>query len=469
MKNIIILSGLLNFCAVEIYAMTLDEYMSLILQKNKLVNSYDALIEAAKEKKIAGDLSLAPVLTAAHNKTVDKSVTSTVTVAEKRDTTATSLGLSKNFSTGTTLSLTAQTNKYENEQPVTPGNNGYSNGALGIRLQQSLWKDFFGIATKLRRDRESATYKLETLGYELKKRLTLIEFESDFWDYVVAHEDLKLKQANYDRAKKLDAWTANRVYNGISDQSDLFQVRALASLRELELDSARDIFKSKEIKIKENIGLAQNESVPVLTANLAGTGNYIADLAQKKNVIKIESYLASLEAEVKQKVSEEVRDSLKPDLALIGQYNTSSFDLEYSEMLKNINRADKPTTFVGLSFSWVFGSDAKSAKLSTAKKEALAAKYRAEQFEVGGKNSWKEHLRRYDLTKKNILILENIARLQRERAKAEQLKFSKGRTITSNVVNAETDAAQAEVNYLIGKSGLRKLEAATQQFIALED
>lgn len=458
---------LLGLSAINVNAMTLDEYMGLVLKKNRLVTSYETSIEASKEKMIAGDLGLSPVLTAGYSVASDKS--EPATIADKRNSTLANLGLAKKFSTGTSVSLTAQTYKYEFELPVTPGNNGYSTGGLGVSVQQSLWKDFFGVATRLRQERESMTNKLETYGFELQKRITLIQAESDFWDYLVAQEDLKLKQANFERAKRLDSWTLNRVNNGISDQSDLLQVRALANLRELELATAKETLKSKESKIKENVDLDQSENIPELTANLTDTRPYVADLVKKKNVVKLDSYITFLEAEVKQKVSEEVVDGLRPDLSLLGKYNTSSYSTDDAEMQKNMTKTDRPVTFVGVSLSWLFGSDAKSSQLSAAKKEALASRYRADKAKISSENAWQELLRQYELTKKNVLTLEKIAQLQRDRAKAEQIKFTKGRTITSNVVFAETDAAQAEVNYLTAKSGLRKLEASTQLFISIEE
>lgn len=447
--------------------MTLDEYMNLVLKNNKLVSSYDISIEAAQDKKTAGDLALSPTLTSGYSLASDKSEPSTI--ADKRDTTSMNIGLAKKFSSGTTLNITVDTTKYAYEQPVTPGNTGYSRGGVGLSLQQSLWKDFFGVATRLRQGREEITSRLEKLGYELKRRATLIEVESDFWDYIVAQEDLKLKQDNLDRAKKLESWTANRVYNGISDQSDLLQVKALVSTRELDMANAQDELKNRSVKIKENLGLTETENVPELSANLNQSRTHVQDLSKNRNVIKIESYLTTLEADVKQKSSEEVLDSLRPDLSLTGKYNTSAYNVDYGVMQSNLTKTERPITFLGLTFSWMFGSDAKSSQLSAAKKEALASKYRSEQAQINGVNAWNEHLRRYELTKRNVTTLQKISQLQIERAKAEQSKFSKGRTITSNVVTAETESAEAEVNYLKAKSGLRKLEAATQLYMSIAE
>lgn len=448
-------------------AMTLNDYMKMVGEKNKKIGSYDYSIESSKHKQIAGDLDLSPVLTAGYTATSDKSLPSSV--ADKRDTKVTTLGLAKKFSTGTSISLTAKTNKYEYEMPTTPGNDGYSTGGYGVSLEQSIWKDFFGNATRLRQGRQDLSNKLETYGLELQKRSALMEVEADFWDYLVAVEDLKLKQANLERAKKLESWTANRVYNGISDDSDLLQVKALTSRRELELVNATEELKTRETKIRENLELSETEPTPAVTSDFSESRFMVDELVKKNNVVKIDAYMAKIEAEMKDKVASEARDSLRPDLKLFGQYNTSSYDLVYSEMQNNMGKTDRPISTVGVSFSWMFGSDAKSSQIDAAKKDALAAQFKAEQAKISGENSWKEHVRKYALTKQNVQTLEKIAKLQRDRSKAEQIKFSKGRTITSNVVSAETDAAEAEIAYLRAKSNLRKTEAATQLFISVTE
>lgn len=332
-------------------AMSIDEYLSEVQKQNKLIESYRVSTEASAERKEAGDVALAPVLTAGYTLTTDKSQPSSV--ADQRDSEVASLGVAKKFSTGTSVSLLAQTNKFTYTAPVTAGNNGFSTGNLGVTLTQSLWKDFFGSATRLRRQRESAVNKTETLNLDLQRRNLLIQAESDFWDYMVALEDLKFKQANLERAKKLQNWTANRVNNGISDQADLLQVRALTSLRELELSNAQDELKAREVKIRENLALDANAPTPALSADMSDQRPYLQTLASRKNFVRIDSYISTLDARIRKTSAEEVQDSLRPDLLLSGQYKTSSYDLIHSEMQKNIAKTDRPVTSVGLTLSWI--------------------------------------------------------------------------------------------------------------------
>jgi outer membrane protein TolC len=449
------------------HAMTLDEYLAQVRKKNRLFTSLDLSIEASNDKRTAGDVVLAPQITAAYSLVTDKSLPSNL--GDKRQVTEYSLGVAKRFSTGTTLGLSAKTDQFDNTASGTVAASQYSTGTLGVSLQQSLWKDFFGQATRLRNDREFSVNRLETMSLELKKRSVLIEAESSFWDYEVAMEDYNLKKENLERARKLDRWTIDRVRNGISDRSDLMNVKALATIRELQLQTAADEVKTQEVRLRENLDLAENEPTPNIQASVLEPRPYINELKQQKNVVQIQAYLSYLEAKSKMLISEEVVDSFRPDLSLVGAYNTSAYDPSYSEMTNNISKTDRPKTYIGVNFTWLFDTSAKKAQIASARKDALAAQYTAEKNQIDGRKAWQEHVRKYDVAKENVKTLEKIANYQRERAKAEQDKLSKGRTITANVVNAETDSAEAEVSYLKAKSNIRKLEAATLLFTAVQE
>lgn len=448
-------------------ALTIDEYMKDAAVKNKTVSSYEVSAEAAHDREFVGDLGLSPLFTASYSETRDKSLPSQL--GTERDMNVLMVGLQKKFSTGTTVGLTGQTYKilYFNTQIPVPSD--YSNGQLGISLQQSLWRDSFGHATRLRQSRDQVTAKIETYSNDLKRRVTTIAVESAYWDYLVAQENLKLKKANLERTQKLNKWTSNRVSNGIGDKVDSLQIQALLSLRELELATAQDDLEAQAIIVRQNLGLRSDESIPEFTSQLMETRPYIENLKKQGKVVRIENYLNTLDARLKQTMSEEVVDSQRPDLNVVGKYSTSSFDPDYDRMTSNLTRTDYPITYVGVNFSMSFGSDALSSQMSSAKKDALASQYRAQQSEIESENAWKDFLRRYELNKQNVARLEKISQLQTERTKQEQAMFSKGRSVTLNVVNAETDANEAEVNYLKGKSGLRKLEASALLFTSVSE
>ncbi len=443
--------------------LSINNYMELAKQKNPLVKSYEIGQEGYLKKVESAEIDLSPVITGSYVNTTDQSRPSQL--GTRRESEIYTLGVAKKTITGTTFKLDAQTGEFVNDGVIFQGFDMYSTGAVNLTVQQSLWKDFFGHGTRTIIKRKTAQAQLEQLAFDLEARATQIEIEGTYWDYYLAIEDLKLKKSNLERAQKIDKWTSQRVSNGISDRSDLMNARALVALRQVELLTAEEEFKNQEIKFKDNIGLAAHDSIPELNVNMADSRPYIAELMKNKNVIKIDAKLKQVEAELKSYMADEVTDQLRPDLNVFGTYSTTSYDRDHQQAVSDMTQDDFPKNSFGVNFSWVFESDAKSSLRNSAQKDATAAKLKAEKKQLDGEKAWLEHVRKYELLKKSVSVLESVAQFQRERALAEQNKLSRGRTVTAQVVIAESDAAQAEINLLKTKTQLRKLEVASLLYI----
>jgi len=453
--------------AMNSHGLTVDQYLEQAKQKNQLLKAYDESIQAARLKAHSSEIDLSPLLTAGYLSSSDQSKPSQLGL--KRDAQLYSLGIAKKFTTGTALKLEAQTGQFNNSNSAIPGYDKYATGSVALTLQQSLWKDFFGEGTRIKINRVQKAAQLEQYGAELQARLALYDVEANFLDYALAFEDYKLKKANLERAQKIDKWTTNRVNNGISDRADLMNARALVALREAQMLNAEEELKSQENKLRDNLKLSAEEKTPEIQADLNAERPYLNQLKQSDRVQKIESYLASLEADVKSLIAAETNDSLKPDLSLFGTYATTSYNREYSNAVSDITKDDFPKNSIGVNFSWVFDTNAKSSLRDSAQKDALSAQLKSEKKIADGNTAWLELKRKYDVLKKSVATLDKVAQFQRERARAEQDKLSKGRTVTANVVTAETEAAEAEVTLLKTKAQLRKLETSSLFFIEIQE
>ena len=442
--------------------MSLDDFLKKAQLQNQKYQSAEQSAQAAKIKMGASGLDLEPTLNIQYSKSSDESQPNAL--GSKTELESKSISLSKKFSTGTSLTLSSGLNDINVTSPTVPTLDKYSTGNLGVSIRQSVWKDSFGANSRRVLNRENKTYELEYRAAELERRRVLIQFESNFWDYLMAQEDLKLKKENLDRSTKLDRWTLKRVSNGISDQADSMNAKALVALRTLQMQSAEDELKAQEAILRDTLELAENEPIPVLVGDLEKSRSHIDTIANKTNVLPISAILAQLEAQVKALVAEEKLESQKPDLALFGSYTSNSFDRESSQALSKIDDGKLPKSQVGVSLTMPIGTGAKGSFVDAANGEARAAERRAVKEISLGKTNWKEFLRRYEAVKKNVITLGEVAKYQESRARAEREKFGKGRTVTANVVTAETDSAEAESTLLKARSNLRKLEASIVMF-----
>ena len=163
---------------------------------------------------------------------------------------------------------------------------------------------------------------------------------------------------------------------------------------------------------------------------------------------------------IAKRIAQEVKDAYKPDLVFSGSYNTNSKATELSEATKEWTKTETPTTKLGVTFTYLFDTDVKTAALNSASKEATSQKMMSERKLLESESQWSELNRRYaEITRK----------IQSVRAKEEAIKFNKGRSITANVINSEQDAAEAELTLTKLKVEQRKLEAQGRLFIAVQD
>lgn len=454
-------------------AMDLDSFLSEVQAKNKIFKSIEASGQAASARKLTGDTSLMPVLTAKSSWLTDKNPkTYTPTLVQTGMVgTEYSLGLAKKFSSGTGVSATASLGEGDIEI-----NNGASTAqatsSLSFALSQSLIKDSFGASTRLRWEREAYVESLEKIGLHLQAQAVLIDAETAFWDFIYLREELAIRKANLERANKLHAWMIKRVNNGIAERSDLVQIEALKASRELQLSITQDDFLAAQKKLRDLLETSDSQKLPEMQGKLDETRTLKQLLARAEKsgeVMSWEAYAAVLESKAKKVVASEVQDGLRPDLQLKAMYATHAYGDTLGEAQRDIAKTDKATQAISLEFTYLLDADTKSSVANVAKMEATSTELKAQRKVLEGKTQWQELNRRLDEMKNKVKSAAAISRLQAERAKLEQDKLSKGRTVTSQVIAAEQDAAEAELTHTKMKAEQRKIEARARMFVVVEE
>ncbi len=468
------LFSLLVAAAQKGSARTQGEYLQLVQKKNKTFQSLDASLEAADSRYRQGDLELSPILTASGSYLDDKSLTPNGSVTLSHNQVRQySLGLAKKFSTGTQASVTSsvQAMNAEGTAGAVPINNENHIGTLGVSVSQSLWKDFFGQSTRLRHEREQSQAQAEKTGYNLQSKQALIEAEGAFWDLMYLQQELKLRQASLERAKKIETWVRNRAGNGIGDRADVLNAQGLVAARELQLVGTRDDLKAAQVKFANQIDLPSEQPVPELQGNLEQVRplkNFVS--GEQGKVVRLDTYLSVLDAQVKQVSAKEAAEKVSPDLTLAGAYKTNGYDSSSdSTAYGKMTDKDYPVSSVSLTFSWALDWDSKDAVRNTASRDALAAQLKKEKSLLDSETAWKEINRRHDEMSARIVAASNLSQVQTAKAAAERDKLSKGRSITSNVITAEQDAAEAELTLTKLKTEQRKLESQSRLFVKIQE
>lgn len=467
----------LLIAVVSADALTLDEYMNQVRAKHRGLQALDQSKEASTLRRAAGDIELSPILKARASMSDDRKPQPFGTILmDRTEVTEYYLGLAKKFSTGTQAEIFGQlddTKTTATDLSSTPPRTlsaPYGTGSLGISLSQSLWKDAFGNGTRLRQERQFAIEANERQSYDLQAIRVLVDSEAAFWDYLYLKDELAARQDSLDRAKKIETWIRRRVGNGIGDEADLFNAQGLAASRELQLQGTQTEIRSAEKHLRDALELQDGEPTPDIRGDIS-ISRSLDQMAQGKSGrrIRLDSYLAVLEAKTRAISARETEDAYRPDLVLSGKYNTNSSESTLSEATKNISQTNRPTSSVALTLSWALDGGLKDAARGSARSESLAAALRQERALLESDSAWAEMQRRHNELTKQIETAVRVDDLQNKKAAAQRNKLSKGRSITSDVILAEQDAAEARLTLHKLRAEQRKLEAQGRLFVTMED
>jgi outer membrane protein TolC len=455
-------------------ALTLEEYLAQVQSKNKNFRSFEASTSAAEDRFATMDLDLSPALTLKGSYLDDKALVIYGPGIEltRNQVTTYSAELSKKFSSGTTAAVSTGV------QGVRTDVTGFGGGApietysgfAEVSLSQSLWKDFFGHATRLRWEREEALRTQEKQSYNLQARQTLIAAESAYWDLIYAQEDIKIREAGLDRAKAILQWVQRRNSNGIGDKADVLNAQGLAQARELELLNAKDDLRTAQQKVADQLEIKNLTELPDLQGNLGqnrSVKSYVNPATAKNRIVRLDAYLAILDAKAKAVAADESQDSLRPDLVVQGSYKTNGYDDDLNGSWSKTTDPGHPTVNVGVEFRWLLDWETKGAARNAAKMDALAATLKKERQLIESDSDWSELLRKNDELSKKIVVAQKISETQTAHAAAERQKLSKGRAITSDVITAEQDADEAALTLTKLKTEQRKLESQGRLYIAI--
>ncbi|PWU17603.1 MAG: TolC family protein [Bdellovibrio sp.] len=466
--------------------MALPEFLQAVQERNVIFKSFASSKEASTARREQGDLSLSPLFRAGIRRLDDRKPTIMGPfVMDKTAGTEYSMGLARKFASGTNVDFSASASDIGPFVPATPQSAAaapYAFTGLSLGLSQSLWKDFFGLETRYRREREALVERGEYEAADLQARSTLREAELAFWDAIYIREELEQREASIARAKKIETWVKRRYSNGIGDRADVLNAEGLVARRELELLDTINTLKSSEIKIRSLLQTAPEEKAPELTGKLdeqrplpalvggGGTGHgSVGGEAATGKIVSLEAYLSVLEAKAKAVGAREAEDSMEPDLTFEARYGTNGVDPQWSPAWAKIADTSIPTTSVGLRLSLLLDGPMKESVRRMARMEALASSQKKERKLIDSEAQWKDLLRTHEELSRRVEAAGRLAKVQVAKAEAERDKLSKGRSITLQVIQAEQDAAESELVVARMQVEHRKLEANARLYVEREE
>jgi outer membrane protein TolC len=452
----------------SVQAMSLEQYLADVQKRNKEFQSLSLQKEAAELKLEQGDLALSPYLLVGAKRSWDETplplqYVPMITRTDYEDTEY-SLGVSKKFSTGTDLKVML----IQSHADIDVGRGmtkGPYLGILSASLSQSLWKDFFGQGTRIRRRREEATKNLEQASVEVKRRTLLSTAESAYWQLLFAQQELKVREDSLARADRLVKWNKRRVGDGLAQSNELLQTEALYTQRELQLITAKDDYLNAQRNIKEFLDEDASAADKMPSTPLTTSRASLVQALQQGERVRADAWLSKLEAELQAQASRELAEGLKPDLVVKGTYGMSDSRPEQGDALRHTfdNRYPSKSISLNLTMDLDWWATAKVRRSGEA--SAKAASIRASRLALDSKRDIVELKRRYQELGRRIETVQKLVDIQKRKFDREQDRLRNGRSTTFQVISYEQEIAESEVMLFKLLSEQRKIESTTRNFI----
>ncbi len=436
-------------------SLSVDQYLTQVEARNPEIRAVDQGFDAMGLKILELDMVYSPFLSGAYTYMDDKSGSGFGSTLQMDEMKASqwSLGLSKKFSTGTSVSAGySSTNSIINlSQAINLGAgpttnfDGYEIKPV-IRLDQSLLRDLGYGLTQVGIDKAKAGVRAAQYMQLFKRQQILLNARMTYWNLVLAKEVVAFRKISLERTQKLMQWNQTRVGLDLADSGDFLQAQAAFKSRQLTLQMADEDVLKAERAFNELMGTTLN-AVAVNLDSLVDHVNKYADVpvlirtGERADVLSARSAYASSEFADKETYLRSL-----PELSVSASYSLHGLALQSQAAMDQVTHSDKPTYMITLSGVvpldyWTlekvrdgYRRDYEAAKMQLAKAELTAA------------NNWANLSRTWQDVKSRIALAQEVKTIQEKRLLNEQKRFQRGRSTTFQVLTAENDLDEATLN-----------------------
>jgi outer membrane protein TolC len=371
--------------------------------------------------------------------------------------------LRKPFSTGTLVEVSPSW-----EKALTPNLDPQHRATVDwqIALTQSLWKDFFGRSTSLRRAREAFERK-EQLAAALKRRAQmLVEFENLYWDWALALREMELQNKNLKRSKEILSWVQDRYRRAAAESTDLLQARASHVKRQVQVAALKQSLTQVLTRMQRFVPGHKWQPLPEDLSSARSETSLTAPWRQDQlaEPVTFEFLEVDNQASAEAERAREARESIRPELNLELAYGKNAIDPQSSEAWQGAMNETHEYSSVGVVFKT--GLDLSLERKYVDSQRALrdAAFKRRDARKAESRVAWSQLKQELRDLKDRIVTAEELVELQLKKANAERERYRKGRSTAFQALTFEQEAVESEIALWTLYALTRKTEARARLF-----
>jgi outer membrane protein TolC len=439
---------LLIIAPISVSALTLEDYLEEVREKNGAVRGLKISTEAKTLRRFEGSLFFRPSFFLNSEYYDDQRPTNAPTFQGTQTLRHTLRGgLSQSFRTGTkaTFSYNYFKTQINGVNPALIPNRKFFDVSPQIEITQSLWRNFLGSEFEASEKAQIALVDAQKWNDQYLAKQILLNAENAFWRLYVAQTSLIVLEDSLERAKKIRDWNANRVRNNLTDESDLVQSEANLQSREINL---QDIKTEIDTALRDFNSFRQVEGEEV---NLEGTkgkdSSYILDAALPPKIKireDVRAFLANKELALAN--AELGRQRNRPNLDLYASYSINGRDANsYRDAHDMAMTNTRPFSIYGIRFTMPLDISALNDYKKAYAQEVTASdlQFKRKQYEVDREY---EILReRFENFKKRLKLTQRMVQIQEKKLTVEKRRYGQGRTTTFQVLQFEQDFAETQL------------------------
>lgn len=383
--------------------------------------------------------------------------------ADTTQTSAATLGASKYFDTGTTVTGSFTLNQTDlSFSPPVPGRE-VGGSMLSFSVEQNLLKDGFGKSSRLKS--KGATHSAKAVGYNVADRLE---------EYAVSISDLffntKKSQLGYRAAKESEKEQRKLLkiakllrQRGVTEKSDLLEVEtSYIKATETSKDALTRLENTWNTSILL-LGLDKiYKSVPPMEIILefedrTPWAKSVCKEPSKAGVKKAAKFKAMSENLESANASFEAsKEDASPELSLSFTHENENFDEELSQATADSLTNEGQANTVALNFSMPIGGSALKAAVFDAARDKKSFELEVNNFVADSITEIENECNTLERTERKIRTLAGVLDKQSERARLDMDRFTVGRL----------DAFKAIQSSIAVSSARFELEAAKMDLAA---
>jgi outer membrane protein TolC len=397
----------------------------------------------------------------------DKSVSFAASPYDKQETMVTDAVLSKNFTTGTLMSVEYKRSSFKgdvNSAGVTNGSRSLmTQDLLGLNLEQNLWADFLGIADRADVDSAELSYKSKSLLRTNDLENLVLDTIRQFWATYVSQQNFKEAMASRDRSKKLVDAVKKKSGFGYANPGELAQAQADYEGRVQDVKSTSTTYLANLDNLNTTLSLPPNCDVNFVIPEAIPS---VPQLPEKsiEDLRTIRSQKMAVQAAQRAYDSAKSKDA--PTFKLVGKIYSygveDNGDGAYSDMVSGSH----PQYYAGIKFEYPFGADLLGETRLNRKYAKDLEEVKLSRITQENQDSLAQAQRKVQSTYAAVLSSVEQKKYREQALKELTRSYSQGRTDISIYIDAMNKFSLAEIQY---SQAIGNYQTALNEWAAARD